>query len=202
MKLLKYLKNKIVFIFAIIGVIALTFTVTRLFFKDNVEAIKETTIQNIVESSSDLVTTKYTYRDIAEYEQFKDFYGIKIPFTTDHQLIVYDGQAAFGVDLTKSSVSMKDNSIQINLPKVSILYHTLDTSSFKVYNVQSSIFTDVSMGDYAQFMERLKLEKNAQLLSDKHLLEEVKRNTEQALVTLLKNIELVHDKQFEFLWEE
>lgn len=202
MKFLKYLKIKIVFIFAMIGVIALTFTVTRLFFKDNVEEIRETTIWNIIESSSDLVTTKYTYRDIAEYEQFKDFYGIKIPFTTDHQLIVYDGQVAFSVDLTKSSVSMKDNSIQIKLPKVSILYHTLDISSFKVYNIQSSIFTDISMGDYAQFMERLKLEKSTQLLSDSHLLEEVKYNTEKALMVLLKNIELVHDKQFEFLWEE
>ena len=80
-------------------------------------------LENRLTEISELATITYSYTNMAEFENSRDFYGVKLPFTTKSFIITYDGEINAGVDLSKAEVSVRGTRVNITLPEAEILSH-------------------------------------------------------------------------------
>ena len=55
---------------------------------------------------SELATMEYTYTNTVKYDSYLDFYGYRIPFTTNSFVISYDGSVKAGVEPRKLDVKL------------------------------------------------------------------------------------------------
>ena len=61
------------------------------------------TVEKIIKPASDLITSKYIYKDADSYENYKNLFGKRVPFTTDKVVFTYKGTVSVGIDLSASS---------------------------------------------------------------------------------------------------
>ncbi|MBR5065648.1 MAG: DUF4230 domain-containing protein, partial [Oscillospiraceae bacterium] len=80
---------------------------------------------------SELATMEYTYTNTVKYDSYLDFYGYRIPFTTNSFVISYDGSVKAGVDLSKAKISLEGELITISLPDARIVSHEIDFDSIQ-----------------------------------------------------------------------
>lgn len=112
------------------------------------------------EAQTDGKTAKLTFEDIgelatqsaycSEIEMIADgqkAFGFDIPFTQAKQIYSYDVKIKAGYDFTKITydVDEEKKQITVKLPQVQTLSKDLDTSSFKVYHEQDSMFTTIKL---------------------------------------------------------
>ena len=62
---------------------------------------------------SELATMEYAYTNTVKYDSYLDFYGYRIPFTTNSFVISYDGSVKAGVDLSKAKINLEGELITI-----------------------------------------------------------------------------------------
>lgn len=157
-------------------------------------------IEEIISPASDLITTKYTYTDADTYENYKQFFDIKLPFTTNKIVFTYSGRIAIGIDLSKVSTYLDNESKTITLvvPEIDIKYNEIDAESFEYYNVSTSIFNELKMEDVTDLIATLCEEKRLKVLNDKAAMEEARANTEMVLKSLLNKSELTKDYKIIF----
>lgn len=198
----KFIKRKSIQIIIILLIVAIIVLGFHLSYRKSNKTVNAQTLRESFQSVGELITTKYYYTDIAEYTNFKDFYGIKIPFTTDQQLIIYNGEIASGINLydVKTDVNEEEKTIKIILPEIKVFYHTIDQDSFKVYNIRNSIFTEISMQEYADFLNELKNMKFEEMKSKINYDTTVKLNTETLIKEILGNVENVSEYKLIIEW--
>ena len=114
--------------------------------KTTTVSVKETVL-DIAEFS----TLDYHYTTIGRFENHKEFYGWKIPFTTSSFLVTYDGDIKIGINFAQAIVEQNDRDIVITLPNAHILSHTIDYDSLEVLDESHSIFTPIVITDYNSF---------------------------------------------------
>lgn len=152
-------------------------------------------VGNRLESAKELVTTKYYYTNTASYQNTKDFYGWKIPFTTKTFLVTYDGIINAGVDLEQMTIQVNENTqtIDIHLPEPKILSHEIDENSLKVFDEKDALFNSIQIADYTQFEkdQKQQAEKKAQ---ERGLLTEAKKQAQTAITSLLDKDTQIHEK--------
>ncbi|MDO4671049.1 MAG: DUF4230 domain-containing protein [Aerococcus sp.] len=160
---------------------------------NNEPKITSDLVGNRIESAQELITTKYYYTNTASFENTKDFYGWKIPFTTKTFLVTYDGIINAGVDLKEVKVTVNDQkqTIDITLPKPKILSHELDEDSLKVFNEKDSIFNAIKVDDYTAF-EKDQKKQAEQKAIDRGLLNEAEERTKTAITSLLNEDSTIH----------
>lgn len=137
-------------------------------------------LENRLTEISEFASLTYSYTNMAEFENSKDFYGIKVPFTTKGFIITYDGEIKAGVDLSKAQVEMKGSKIIITLPEAEILSHQIDEDSLEVFDETTSIFNPLKVTDYNAFSKDQKadMEEKAQ---EKGLLTEARQKAASAI---------------------
>ncbi len=120
-------------------------------------------VENSLTEISELATMNYHYTNMAEFESSKDFYGMKLPFTTKSFIITYDGQIKAGVDLSAADVDVSGSRITVALPDAKILSHEIDEDSIEVFDESTSIFNPLKVEDYKAFSKDQKetMEKKA-----------------------------------------
>lgn len=146
-----------------------------------------TNIKEVLEPARDLITTKYYYTDSNTYENYKELFGQKVPFTTDKVIFTYDGVISVGVDLSRLRYSIDHNEkiITITLPKVKILANELDESSFEFPYMADSIFNATEMDDYVELLGRLKQERADELMANTAFMEDALENTKSVIEKFL-----------------
>lgn len=146
-----------------------------------------TNIKEVLEPASDLITTKYYYTDSNTYENYKELFGQKIPFTTDKVIFTYNGVISVGIDLSglRYSINHNDKIITITLPKVKILANEIDESSFEFPYMADSIFNATEMDDYVQLIGRLKQERADELMENTEFMEDALENTKYVIEKFL-----------------
>lgn len=174
------------FLIAIILILALgAYIISNLKSKEKI-SISSETVESSLKEAKELTTLKYNYKNVASYENSKEFHGITLPFTTKKFLYTYQGEINAGVDLDKARVDVNEASkiISVTLPQASILSHDIDENSVMVYDEKNSIFNPLKLEDYSDFRkeEEAKVEKEA---IDKGLLEEAKEKSEKAVKEIL-----------------
>lgn len=149
--------------------------------EDNV--LTSATVMKAIESAGELTTTKYYYQSIERYEDHKEVFGKKLPFTTEESLYTYDGVINAGVDISKSKCSVDEASkkIEIKLPKPQILSHEIDQNSFKFYDVKDAVFNETDLDKFTGQTAVLKEAKEEELLKDDEFNETVISNAETTL---------------------
>ena len=109
------------------------------------------TVEQQLQQIRELATTRYAYTNVGQFEQGRDFYGIRIPFTTSRFIVSYSGTITAGVDLGQAQVEVTDAQVTVTLPAAEILSHAIDPDSLEVFDESQSIFTPITIEDYNQF---------------------------------------------------
>ena len=104
-------------------------------------------------SVQQLVTVEYHYTNMGRFEDQKDFYGWKVPFTTKSFIISYDGVIRAGIDMSALDIQVDETArrITVTLPESRILSHEILEDSLEVFDESSNIFNPISIQDYNGF---------------------------------------------------
>ncbi|HPW53635.1 MAG TPA: DUF4230 domain-containing protein [Erysipelotrichaceae bacterium] len=119
--------------------------------KSNID-VDITIIEERINSISELATVEYYYTTIGKYENYKDFYGWKIPLTTTKFLITYDGVIKAGIDISKVKIYLSDKTVVIEVPKATVLSHEVEFDTMQIMYESYSIFNQMQITDYNSFM--------------------------------------------------
>ncbi len=144
-------------------------------------------LENKLTEISELASISYAYTNMAEFENSKDFYGVKLPFTTKSFIITYDGQIKAGVDLSQAQVSVRGTRVQVTLPEAEVLSHQIDEDSIEVFDETTSIFNPLRVEDYQAFSkdQKARMEKKAE---EKGLLTEAKSRAVSSVRSMLEQL--------------
>lgn len=137
-------------------------------------------LENRLTEISEFASLTYTYTNMGEFENSKDFYGIKVPFTTKSFIITYDGTIKAGVDLAKAEVDVSGKKITVTLPAAEILSHEIDEDSLEIFDENTSIFNPLKVSDYNTFNKEQKAEMEKKA-TDKGLLTEAGKKAADAI---------------------
>lgn len=157
-------------------------------------------VQKVLKPASDLVTTRYCYTDADTYENTKELFGKKIPFTTDKTVFTYDGIISVGIDLSQVSydIDNDEKSIAIKLPEIGIISNEIDASSFKFPYIEDSVFNATNMSDYIELIDQLKKKKAETVLEDAEFMNTAKENTEKLLKGFLTSADATKEYTVNF----
>lgn len=144
-------------------------------------------LQNKLTEISEYASLTYSYTNMAEFENSKDFYGVKLPFTTKGFIITYDGEIKAGVDLAKAEVTVSGSKVKVNLPAAEILSHEIDEDSLEVFDETTSIFNPLKVTDYNTFNkeQKAKMEEKA---AEKGILKEAGQKAADAIEDFVQQI--------------
>lgn len=115
------------------------------------EKVSAVLIQDKISEINELATITYAYTELGQYENSKEFYGAKVPFTTSKFILTYDGIIKAGIDLSQATVEIKDKIVKIVLPEAEVLSHEILEDSVKVFDEKKSIFNPFTVKDYTKF---------------------------------------------------
>ncbi len=155
--------------------------------EDNNTQMSAVVLENKLTEISELASISYAYTNMAEFENSKDFYGVKLPFTTKSFIITYDGQIKAGVDLSQAQVSVRGTRVQVTLPEAEVLSHQIDEDSIEVFDETTSIFNPLRVEDYQAFSkdQKARMEKKAE---EKGLLTEAKSRAVSSVRSMLEQL--------------
>lgn len=144
-------------------------------------------VKQVLAPAGELVTTKYFYTDIGTYENYKEFFGKKVPFTTEKTIFCYNGEISIGIDITEVTYEIDEEKklICITLPTLQIIANEIDDASFEFFDVSHSIFNEAQMEDYANLAAELKEEKAEEVLKNTEFMQQARLNTEYILSNFL-----------------
>ena len=141
-------------------------------------------VQNRITEIAELATVTYSYTELGQYESSKEFYGAKVPFTTNKFILTYDGVIKAGVDMSKAQVESEGDTITVRLPEAQVLSHEIDEKSVKVFNEKTSIFNPFTVEDYTAFYADQKKSVEEKAIA-KGLLKEAKTQAVKAVEAAL-----------------
>lgn len=144
-------------------------------------------VKEVLKPASDLISTKYYYTDADTYENYKELFGKRVPFTTDKVVFIYDGIISVGIDLAEVDYEINNDNkvIVITLPEIKILSNEIDAESFEFPYMSDSVFNTTQMNDYTELIGKLKAEKEEELMDNNELINEAMENTKDVLEQFL-----------------
>ena len=154
---------------------------------DGISNIDAVVLENKLTEISELASVTYSYTNMAEFENSKDFYGIKLPFTTKGFIITYDGEIKAGVNLSNAEVKTAGRKITITLPDAEILSHEIDEDSLEIFDETTSIFNPLKVADYNRFNKDQKAAMEQKAI-DKGLLATAKKKAAAAVERFVQQL--------------
>lgn len=142
-------------------------------------------VQSQITEIAELATVTYSYTELGQYESSKEFYGTKVPFTTNKFILTYDGVIKAGVDVGKAQIEEKGGTITVRLPQAQVISHEIDENSVKVFDEKTSIFNQFTVEDYTAFYADQKKSVEEKAIS-KGLLTEARSQAVKAVTAALE----------------
>jgi len=163
-------------------VLIVVFTAGGLFIGTKIGNKEAQTDGKTFEDIGELATQSAYCMEIEMIEDGQKAFGFDVPFTQAKQIYSYDVEIKAGYDFTKITYDVDEakKQITVKLPKVQTLSKDLDTSSFKVYHEQDSMFTTIKLETQNKALQELidRAEKDA---IENGLYEEAEKNAELVL---------------------
>lgn len=152
-------------------------------------------VEKVIKPASDLIASKYIYKDADTYENYKQLFGKKVPFTTDKVVFTYKGIISAGVDLSEVQyeIDNANETISIKLPEIKIKSNEIDATSFEYPFEADSVFNTTGMGDYTELFATLKEKKEEEVKSDIEFMDTTRQNTENVLEDFLTVSDVTKD---------
>lgn len=186
----KFIVNLIIIL--IIGVIIFWFG-TIMGGKSNEPVITDTALYTQLKNISELSVLEYNYSKVGKFENSLSLNGWDIPLTTKSFLLTYSGQLKAGVNMEKAVVSIKDNTILIELPQVEILSNVIDEKSIEVYDETHNIFNQISINDYTKFASQQKSKVEDEAIEN-GILSEAATRVDHTITNMFQSIPEIKDK--------
>ena len=167
--------------------------------KDNKDSTKASVsisyLKESIKSASDLITTRYFYKDANTYKNTKTFFDHEVPFTTDETVYTYEGTVSLGIDISQISFSVDNTAktIMVSMPDVKIIANEIDEDSFQFITAKDSIFNNTDMQDYTKLIGELKKKKSEEVMERKDLIEDTKQKSQTVIANLIKHTALASD---------
>lgn len=186
----KFIVNLIIIL--IIGVVIFWFG-TIMGGKSNEPVITDTALYTQLKNISELSVLEYNYSKVGKFENSLSLNGWDIPLTTKSFLLTYSGQLKAGVNMEKATVSIKDNTILIELPQVEILSNIIDEKSIEVYDETHNIFNQISINDYTKFASQQKSKVEDEAVEN-GILSEAATRVDHTITNMFQSIPEIKDK--------
>lgn len=135
---------------------------------------------------SELATARYDYSNVISIKNSLSFKDIAIPFTEKSFVIKYTGYISAGLDLTKATFTINKDVLNINIPKCTILSHTINEDEIYVYDEKTSIFNPLTMDDMLKEILDEKSKTEAEVIKE-GFLDQVTVDTIQLLKEIFGN---------------
>ncbi len=148
------------------------------------------TTENVKEKLSEigeLATMEYYYTNVGKFENSLQFRDWTIPLTGKSFMVSYDGCIKAGIDMSKVTVDVTDNTINISMPKAQILSHEIYEDSFQVFDETNNLFNPIKVEDYNSFSADQKAV-NEQNAFAKGLLEQAQESAQDSIRNLIGNL--------------
>lgn len=115
-------------------------------------------IRTLLTPAEELLTMTYCYTDSDCYETYSEFWGKKMPFTTDSVVLTCDGTVCMAVEAEEIGYTVDPDAMQITvtLPEPQVISHELDEDSMQYYDVKSALFRSPTLSDYTAWMRDVK----------------------------------------------
>ena len=115
-------------------------------------------LRSLTEPAVPLFTAEYCYTDSDCYETHSEFWGWRVPLSTDSVVITCDGTICMAVDADAIVYEIAPDTAQITvtLPEPEIVSHELDEDSIRYYDVKSALFRSPTLEDYTALIREIK----------------------------------------------
>lgn len=184
-KVLKWLQNLL-----IICLVAAVFFIAGTFFSNSRSSgaqMTSTALKNSLVSVSDLTTMEYHYTHIGKYSDSLKLYGWSVPLTKKSFILTYDGTIKAGYDLSKATIKVSGNRVNVTMPEPKIISHEIDENSIKEYDETHNIFNQISVSDFQKFAVSQKKDALKEAI-DKGLYEKAQTKATSAIRSFVKAI--------------
>lgn len=162
--------------------------------KESVPVVTRNDLEEQVSSLSELVTTKYFYRNATQKDDDKTWlWGWTMPFSDTSLLATYDGTITTSIDLKqiRFNVNQQTKVITVTMPKSKIFDHNIPQETINVLSVKDNLFNKISFNDYNKFisaekgvMEEVAIERGLLIQAD-----EDARNVVEAFLKTVPGID-------------
>lgn len=132
------IENKLVTIMAVLCVIALVSIGVlggKLFQAKREPKVTTSVITEQLKYMSDLTTSQLQYRGLLRYEEGEITFINKKSYT-----MLYDAQIKAGIDLSKATVEMKRDKIEVKLPCAVVQDIVINPDTLEFYDEKNSLF--------------------------------------------------------------
>ena len=160
--------------------------------------VTEEEILQLLIPAEKLLVQEYPFTDIEEYENAAKIFNIEV--YKDRAILAYSGSVTAGISLSEMicEVNPETLTITIVLPEAEILSSTVDTSSFKVYELKKSGLATTGIEDYAKVVDELESKKFEEYSKDEDFLWSVTVHAEEIMEQLLSTSERTKDYYVKF----
>ena len=111
---------------------------------------------NELKNVEELASLSFKYTNYTEASESNDLAGIKLPFTSNEFVLVYQGEIKLGVDMSQADVKLLGTKATITLPKPKVLSDEIDEESVKYYDLKNDIFNQIQWEDRQAARKELK----------------------------------------------
>lgn len=158
--------------------------------KPSVPVITRAVLEEQVTALSELVTTRYMYRNATRKEADKTWlWGWTLPFSDVSLLATYDGTITTSIDLkeVRFDVNERSKTITVTMPDSKIFEHNIPQGTINVLEVKNNLFNKITFNDYNKFIaaEKIEMEKVAK---EQGLLTQADDNAKKVLEAFLKTV--------------
>lgn len=124
--------------------------------QETVPIITRNVLEEQISALSELVTTKYFYRNATQHDDEKTWlwWGWTMPFSDTSLLATYDGTITTSIDLKdiKFNVNELMKTITVTMPSSKIFDHNIPQETINVLSVKDNLFNKVTFNDYNKFI--------------------------------------------------
>jgi len=136
-----------------------------------------------------LITSKYYFTDTTTTSKVTSIGSITLGFTKANMIVKYSGYVPAGIDFTKVTVSVDDDSktITVTIPEAELQDVVIDHDSFELLDEDKNIFNKFEVSDLNDSLVELE-ESNLERAEELGILEEANSNAELIITNFVNSI--------------
>ena len=128
--------------------LVLAFMLYRTKYAQSRQLYDSSVIMEKISYVKELSLVKYSYSGVISFTDYLRFINLQVPMTEKSFLIKYSGYVKAGIDVSKTTVSVKGKTVKIGLPKPVIQETVIDEKSLQVYDESMNILNPIKVADY------------------------------------------------------
>ncbi len=128
--------------------LVLAFMLYRTKYAQSRQLYDSSVIMEKISYVKELSLVKYSYSGVISFTDYLRFINLQVPMTEKSFLIKYTGYVKAGIDVSKTTVSVKGKTVKIGLPIPVIQETVIDEKSLQVYDESMNILNPIKVADY------------------------------------------------------